>query len=381
MIQFPVEHERFEKLVKISKDHNIFPIFYDRYLEESPYNDVPEFGKMLNEIYNDLIFYFDNFEIHQLKVKFEENTDMCFWYGEFNKLSKDEVVKAISLDHIVTQSNKIYRNIEEIINLNLKTSRIFEIYPELIHKIDKDGLICIDDDFEIVVGGIFYKNHFLYFHQFLRREYFSNPNYDFISLLAEIHKLKSLSIRIAIDFSRIIEKKDFREYSERDTWYGVNFKEENLDSNQCIEATVLSRNIGSIFRTINNIERTEFFWKIKGAVKSSEIEELRSLSSKIQGFILNRYCHSERDIKRKIFQHFDGAIKIYREDEYPIRLDKVGKKMKSNIKIKLFRVDGSLATQDWIMLLTSFFKSNEMIIEYFDPETFEKEIKSKEFIK
>ncbi len=40
-------------------------------------------------------------------------------------------------------------------------------------------------------------------------------------------------------------------------------------------------------------------------------------------------------------------------------------------RIKLFRIDGDIDVDKWIELLSQFFKGNEMIIEYFDPELFQ----------
>jgi hypothetical protein len=37
----------------------------------------------------------------------------------------------------------------------------------------------------------------------------------------------------------------------------------------------------------------------------------------------------------------------------------------------MFRIDGEILLDDWLSLVGMFYKSNEMVIEYFDPELFD----------
>ena len=41
----------------------------------------------------------------------------------------------------------------------------------------------------------------------------------------------------------------------------------------------------------------------------------------------------------------------------------------------MFRIDGDIDLREWIDLLGYYFRGNEMILEYFDPETFNKEFR------
>jgi hypothetical protein len=45
---------------------------------------------------------------------------------------------------------------------------------------------------------------------------------------------------------------------------------------------------------------------------------------------------------------------------------------RSHAKPKLFRIDGDIDVDQWIELTAHFFKENEMLIEYFDPDEFER---------
>jgi hypothetical protein len=47
------------------------------------------------------------------------------------------------------------------------------------------------------------------------------------------------------------------------------------------------------------------------------------------------------------------------------------KEHKSWKKIKLFRIDGDIDIDEWISLLMAFYKGNEMLLEYFDPQQFD----------
>lgn len=88
-------------------------------------------------------------------------------------------------------------------------------------------------------------------------------------------------------------------------------------------------------------------------------------------YYLNRYVHSERDTQKRVLRHLDGAVKVYLPDNYSDRFNSnIPTEAKSHVKIKLFRVDGNIVVDDWIELISFFFKSNEMIIEYFNPEQF-----------
>jgi hypothetical protein len=87
---------------------------------------------------------------------------------------------------------------------------------------------------------------------------------------------------------------------------------------------------------------------------------------------MNSYVHSERDVSLRRLRHFDGAVKVYLKDSYPQRLaTQLPNELKSHKKIKLFRIDGDIDVDEWIELICLFYKLNEMLIEYFNPEHFE----------
>jgi hypothetical protein len=48
---------------------------------------------------------------------------------------------------------------------------------------------------------------------------------------------------------------------------------------------------------------------------------------------------------------------------------------KANHYIKMFRIDGNIDLNEWVALLSFYFRGNEMITEYFDPQTFDQEFR------
>lgn len=136
--------------------------------------------------------------------------------------------------------------------------------------------------------------------------------------------------------------------------------------------TVIKRNPNSLFGLDNKLERTEFFWSHKGGIKTLQIEELSGPDYSFDHYYLNRYLHSERNIKSKVNRHLDGSVKIYLQNDYARRFNShLPKEKKSHKKVKLWRIDGNVELENWIDFISFFYKGNEMIIEYFAPKKFE----------
>ena len=167
-------------------------------------------------------------------------------------------------------------------------------------------------------------------------------------------------------------KEFFAKVGEFDTWYGLPFDPNKLDDPNDIGLTVIDRNKNSLFEKTCSLDRTEFYWSYRDGIKTFEVEEISSDGCLYDHYYFNRYVHSERNIQEKKFRHLDGAVKVYLQDIYQRRKDSfIPKELKSHNKVKLWRIDGNIDLQTWSLLISSFFKSNEMVIKYFDPEQFE----------
>lgn len=62
---------------------------------------------------------------------------------------------------------------------------------------------------------------------------------------------------------------------------------------------------------------------------------------------------------------------VYLQDNYFTRKTSKLPDKKSYKKIKLWGIDRDIGVKTWIHLISLFYKGNEIIIEYFNPEEFE----------
>ncbi|WP_409200986.1 hypothetical protein [Methanobrevibacter sp. DSM 116169] len=116
-----------------------------------------------------------------------------------------------------------------------------------------------------------------------------------------------------------------------------------------------------------NGEITELVWKPDGDVLSFTCEELPDQNDvECRG---SKYFHAKYDKNKKKIIHCDGAIRIYDEEsllkryEYTIKDDnarKVGE------RIKIFQIDDDISTDSFIALVTSFFRWNYDLQNYFN---------------
>jgi hypothetical protein len=296
-----------------------------------------------------------------------------------NPLS-NEYLRRVAGYCIASEMDKAYSPVKDVLDPHPANSEVLEFCPELEARFDEDGLLTLSSDFRLLDGGIKYGEHLLHYHQFLRRGFASNPNFDFLGTLAHYRqKTGELnSFRIAIDHRRIMKYADYRMVMELDTWYGPRFDTEKLDDPQQIGLTVIGRTQPSPFDISYPLLRTEFLWKAneREAVKTLEVEEIASPNSPYDHWHINRYIHAERDMTKRTFCHFDGAAKVYAQNAY---LPRVEKTMPNNSRpssyVKLFRIDGAIELDAWLSLVSMFFKGNEMVVEYFDPDLFDKKFR------
>ena len=170
---------------------------------------------------------------------------------------------------------------------------------------------------------------------------------------------------------------DYLQEIEKDTWYGPQYDRERLDDPNYVGRTVVSPICPSSLDDYA-LGTTEFFWKVNEgkSLNTLEIEELSCANKPRDKWHINRYVHAQRDMLKKTFAHFDGAAKVYSQDTYQERLNEpMPRNSKPGHYIKLFRIDGQIDLDDWQSLVAMFYKGNEMVIEYFDPDLFNKQIR------
>lgn len=370
MHSLPLDKRKIEALAAKARDYNIFPMFFRPEETEHPVSPL------LNELINNAYYYISRMsdvEVGELLSGVLKNYAFMI---EDEGLDTNAFRREVALYYVVTEVQGIYFAFGNVVKENIDDSKVLRILPELRAKLDKDGLLIIDDCLILHQDGIEYKDYILHYHQLLRRGYTSNPNFDFLRPLANNYRRtkKINSFRIAIDHRRLMAKKHYFMAFEKDTWFGPPFDSSKLDDPRAVGLTKIVRNEDSLFRDIwnNGLERTEFYWNYRNGVKSFEIEEISGIEYQFDSFFFNRYIHSERDIKNKVTRHLDGAVKVYLENNYQDRVNThIPKEGKCFKKIKLWRIDGNIDLKNWVDLISFFFKSNEMIIEYFNPAEFE----------
>ena len=373
MQRLPIDQSKVDNLIRQCKHLNVFAVdlpYY--YLGEEKPNPV---SSLMTELVEECIQYLSIMteeEIRSLVSGFPPGVRVLVGYddGIDNHFSLDRV----AIGYLVAVVQESYLSFKQIISGDTSDSKLLQEYPELHDKLDDDGLLILDGDFRPSDVGIGYKDHVIQYHQFLRRGYRANPNFSFLGRFVGYYLQTEPrnQFRVAIDFHRLMPKEALRHILEMDTWFGAIFDRSKLDEPNATGLTVVKRIKPSIFDTDNDLDRTEFYWSRRDEIKTLEVEELSGESYLFDSYYLNRYVHSERDINERILRHFDGAVKVYLQDSYKNRLaSQMPAEPRSFRKIKLFRIDGDIDIDEWIDLISFFYKGNEMIIEYFNPQQFE----------
>lgn len=369
-----VSSHKLKELGQQARHLNIFPIFLDHYLPRDPENPVSSLFADLVEDCTSALASFQDEEVQALVDSIPPGIRSLV--GPRDSSPSEEVyLRRASTYHVISLVQAEYLSFPDIIGTTEKRSIPLAAYPELKSKIDDEGLLVIDESFLPYDGGIEYKGHILHYHQLLRRGFTSNPNFDFLGRLVGYYRQSRAANRfaVAIDHTRLMPKQFFLQLAEFDRWFGPRFDVSKLDDPHALGLTVHTRTRPSIFDLTNKIDRTEFFWTHRQGIKSLEIEEISAADYMFGAYNINRYVHSERDISAHVLRHLDGAAKVYTADSYALRLSsQIPNEPRAFRKRKLFRIDGDISVEVWLDLIAHFFKSNEMILEYFDPDTFQR---------
>lgn len=364
----PVPEQKIAELIQMIRRYDVIPLFMERPEYSSAENQHP-ISPLLLEIIYDIA--------QALRTATEEEILASYqaldWYGQA-QVSKDRLLArdTIAVENfgvylVTALARRPYYNQRNYLTEDYYgNSVVLEAFPKLAtHQTDEGLFPLCTPGFEPTESGIHYNNHVLFYHQFLRRNFTGNLNYDFLSRLTDYyHKHQQQPISVAIDHLRLIPQQWFSPIFEKDYWYGPPLNWRLIDDKYEFGLTVH----GSTRSILHNIDRTEFLWSYRNGLKTLQIEEiqgLKLLDDPDTDVVLNRYIHSQRDIARGTFIHLDGAVKIYERDSYQHRYDnKMTDAEKSDYKPKLFRIDDPISDEEWAQLITFFFRGNEMVSEY-----------------
>lgn len=259
---------------------------------------------------------------------------------------------------------------ETLLGLPSKTSRVFSAIPQLAGRLDDRGLVHLTD-LRATPRAVLLDGYALSYHQLLRRGFGSHVNDALLDYLLRLRRQMGLELRAAIDERRLRLAKDYREWVERDYWFGPHLTEEVLDAIDPKPTTLVHRwaDPDDPRRLFDTSEEFTVRLTLDGRIRTVEAEELvvprRAASG--SSFILVRYLHAQRDISRRVFIHCDGAVRAYLPETYERRRNLQGlprndKDLVSRYR-KLFRVDGDIATDEWSQIVALWFRGNHLALE------------------
>ncbi len=368
-----VPEQKIAEFIQMMRRFDIFPIYLERSEYSSPESHHPIYP-FLRDIVADIA--------QSLHTATEEEVVASYqaldWYGQAQVskgrlLARDTIaVENFGVYLITALARRPYYNQRNYLTEDYyEKSVVFGAFPQLAaYQTKKDELMPLNTPgFEPTESGIHYNNHVLFYHQFLRRNFTGNLNYDFLSRLTDYYQRhRQQPISVAIDHLRLVPQQWFSPIFGKDYWYGPPLNWKLIDDKYEVGPTVH----WSPFSHPHNIDRTEFHWSYRNDIKTLQIEEihgLKLLDNPDTDVVLNRYIHSQRDIARGTFIHLDGAVKIYEQDSYKQRYDsKMTEADKSKYKPKLFRIDNPISDEEWAQLITFFFCGNEMVLEYLNKQ-------------
>lgn len=293
-----------------------------------------------------------------------------FWQRIHYERTKDYKDKFIEL---LNENYKIEGQFVEKGCVAYHLPNIVEIvFPSLFENKDKNDLIYLNDilkEFDYVGSGIFKSKNgkfCIFCHQYFNRNLSLLNNYNtyFIDEFIRLNSNIDITLRIAIDKNLIGLSETYRGVLEFDYWWGPKFN--NDISSIPNEVTRYESNEEQKF--FSSVLGTEFWWKTDENEKTLEIEEIReqpSLGIDKDSYGC-RYIHSIYDNNKSEFIHFDGAIRLYSDEQILQRWEaNINKAGKNTTYTKLFRIDGKLELSDWKKLCILYYKGNPLLFEYF----------------
>lgn len=317
-----------------------------------------------------------------IEISWQEVKQYCFEMEKERIIEKSD--KILDYEDLWCFSQEILdKQIEDNNIPDIAKEDFFELYPEFAEKIDKDELLDLSiDNYDLVknanTDGMYYKDYFIYYDDFfIENKYtvpwFLNFFYDYLKETKDLWN----NFRIRLNYDKIISVTKYKQVVLAWAWwFGPEFREEDIFTrirNKTISTKKIRNNPKFSERFGNNIKETEFYLNQENS--DFQIEEITQ--DEKDSYYINRFVHSEFDIKNKKIKHFDGELLYYKKNVYSQRLWytlEKNKKVNENKK-KIFRIDGQIDVQKWKELILHFFVNNEMILEYFDIDAYKEEYK------
>ena len=243
---------------------------------------------------------------------------------------------------------------------------------------DKDGLLIgPTKGIRYEKDGVLYSsNQLIPYNEWISQRYDLGKSTGFLdTLLRQTGKNPELDLRLRVSTDLIVDPTVFGMYMTKAYTYGPKGisvdKLRSPDFPQNSAGTVtkhLQEDPESLCNMLFPVSAFEVMWSAKDGLKTVQMEEVvvpDNRQAHLGSRIHNRYIHAIWDPKEECFNHFDGALRIYREDDYAVRL---GQDIKASGKAgdyaKLFRVDGPISFELWADLTVKWFEGNVLASEY-----------------
>lgn len=256
------------------------------------------------------------------------------------------------------------------------------LFPEWVDTF-KDGLVnarelqpvystTTDGERGVLIPGVYEKDGFLLFaHYFFRRNMsiLNTTNEEFFDVFEKIKEETDVDIKLALDLDMVGLLGTENSEVEYQYIRGPHFN----DDLRMIPEGVTCHNNEHYDNVFSNLLSTQFYWHIQDGKRTFECEELcdkENISFNEGKDMLwgCRYVHSMLDPVSGKPIHLDGAIRIYDDVQILERIDdktdisKCGKNSKYK---KLWRIDNDIPIHLWKQLISSFYRENALIGEYF----------------
>ena len=251
-----------------------------------------------------------------------------------------------------------------------KSSRVFSALPNLAERLDERGLLHLAG-LRATPRAVFIDGYAHSYHQLLRRGFSSHVNDALLEYLLRLGRENGLQLRAAIDERRLRLSKHYREWLERDYWYGPPLTEGALDSDDRTPTTLVHRwaDNDDPRRIFDSSEQFALRLTCDGGIRTVEAEELvvSERGGSNSPFVLVRYLHAQRDVSRRQFIHCDGAVRAYLPDVYARRRLVQGFPQSDGEAPtryrKVFRADGDISTNEWSQIVALWFRGNHLALE------------------
>lgn len=259
---------------------------------------------------------------------------------------------------------------------------VYRLFPEWSKTI-KDGLVDARElepiytknengKKGILVPGVYYKEgHLLFAHQFFRRSLsiLNTTNEEFFNSFEKIRDISTVKMQLALDMDMVGLVGTEQPEVEYQYIRGPHFN----DDLTCIPEGVTCHENEHYDNVFSNLLSTQFFWHMQDGKRTFECEELCDKENITfddgQTMLWGcRYVHSMINPSTGLPTHLDGAIRIYNDEQILARIDSktdISKCGKNSKYIKLWRIDNDFNVAMWKELISSFYRENGLIGEYF----------------